>query len=96
MKRLVIALIVVIVAACSTTQIYTPTDANVNKVEKATLAELTKGHDLYASKCGKCHKLYPVDSRDAKQWKEVLGVMGPKAKLDDNEVQLIHRYLINK
>ena len=43
MKPLVIALLFVASVAC-TTQIYTSTNANVNKVEPASLAELQQGH----------------------------------------------------
>lgn len=98
MKKLILIFVVIVgIAACkTTTQIYAPTEANVNKVEKASLEELNKGRDLYASKCGKCHKLYPVESRDARQWKEVLNVMAPKAKLTDVETDHVFRYLINR
>ncbi len=98
MKKLLFIFIVIVgIAACkTTTQIYAPSEANVNKVEKASLEELNKGRDIYASKCGKCHKLYAVESRDARQWKEVLGVMAPKAKLSDAETDLVYRYLLNR
>jgi len=95
MKPIIIALLFVGTVACST-QLYTPGDKNVNKVETASLAELQQGHDLYLNNCGKCHKLYKPDSRSNESWKKVLGFMAPKAKLDQSQSDLIYKYLVNR
>lgn len=95
MKPLIIALLFVGTVAC-TTQFYTPGEKNVNKVEPASLAELQQGHDLYLNNCGKCHKLHKPDSRTNESWKKVLGYMAPKAKLDQNQSDLIYKYLVNR
>jgi len=95
MKPILIALLFVASVAC-TTQLYVPTESNVNKVEQASLTELQQGHDLYMNNCGKCHKLPKVSSKSNQQWKKVLEVMIPKAKLDRDQSYLIYRYLVNR
>jgi len=95
MKPILIAFVLVASIAC-TTQLYTPGESNVNKVETATLAELKQGHDLYLNKCGKCHKLHNPKSRSAAEWKKVLVYMAPKAKLNNDQSSLVYRYLVNR
>ncbi len=58
-----------------------------------TLAGLEKGHELYAIKCGKCHKLYAPVSRSEAAWKKILPVMGRKAKLTPEEYKVIEQYV---
>jgi len=95
MKPILIALLFVAGVAC-TTQLYVPDEKNVNKVEKATLAELQQGHDLFQNNCGKCHKIPKPGSRTNPQWKKVLEKMVPKAKLNNEQSYLIYRYLVNR
>lgn len=94
MKKLFTILIVLAFIACSK-QIYTPTEANVNKREPATLAELQQGHDLFVKNCGRCHKLPRPESHSAQQWTKVLDKMGPKAKLDKDQVSLVYKFVVN-
>jgi mono/diheme cytochrome c family protein len=95
MKPILIALLFIGAVAC-TTQLYTPGEKNVNKVEVASLAELQQGHDLYKNNCGSCHKLYTPDSRSNDSWQKVLVSMAPKAKLDQAQSDLIYKYLVNR
>ena len=94
MKPILIALLLVASVAC-TTQLYTPTEANVNKVEPASLAELQQGHDLFKNKCGKCHKLPKPVSHSKDEWVKILGKMAPKAKLDTDQANLVFKYVVN-
>ena len=95
MKPILIALLFVASVAC-TTQLYVPSEKNVDKVEKATLAELQRGHDLYINNCGKCHKLPKPGSQSNVGWKKVLEKMAPKAKLDNDQMYLVYRYVVNR
>jgi hypothetical protein len=95
MKPFFLALIFVGAVACSS-QLYVPTEKNVNKVEVASLSELQQGHELYINNCGKCHKLYSPGSRSNIDWKKALNVMAPKAKIDNDQMYLIYRYLVNR
>jgi cytochrome c2 len=94
MKKTIVVILMLAFVACST-KIYTPTSANVNKKETATLAELQQGHDLFKDKCGKCHKLPKPENRNAEQWTKVLEKMGPMAKLSKEQVSLVYKYVVN-
>ncbi len=94
MKPLLIVLLLVASVAC-TTQIYAPTEANVNKVQPATLAELQQGHDLFQNKCGKCHKLPNPAKHSKDEWTKILGKMAPKAKLSTEQSDLVYKYVMN-
>lgn len=94
MKKISAILLLALFAAC-TTQLYVPSDSNVNKRESASLADLKKGHDLYLNNCGKCHKLFKPDSHTPEKWTKILEVMGPQAKLSNEQVSLVYKYLVN-
>ncbi len=96
MKPILVAFLLIVAAACSTTQLYTPGEKNVNKVEPATLAELQQGHDLYMNNCGKCHKLPGISKHTNQQWKGILDRMIPKAELNNEQSYLIFRYIVNR
>lgn len=95
MKPIVLAFLFIASVAC-TTQLYVPSEANVNKAEPATLAELQQGHDVFQNHCGKCHKLPKPDSRTNPEWTKVLKKMAPKAKLTDDQAELVYKYLANR
>lgn len=94
MKPVLIALLFVASVAC-TTQLYTPSEKNVNKIEQASLVELQQGHDLYLGKCGKCHKLHKPGSHSKDEWVKILEKMAPKAKLDTDQANLVFKYVVN-
>lgn len=94
MKPLLIALLFVASVGC-TTQIYVPAEANVNKVQAATLTELQQGHDLFQNKCGKCHKLPKPDKHSKDDWTKILEKMAPKAKLTAEQHDLVFKYVVN-
>lgn len=95
MKPFLIAVLFAGSVAC-TTQIYTPGEMNVNKVEPASLAELQQGHDLFQNNCGKCHKLPKPDKHSNQDWTKILKKMSVKAKLNTEQSDLIYRYLVNR
>jgi len=94
MKSPLIALLFVASVAC-TTQLYAPTEANVNKVEPASLAELQQGYDLFQNKCGKCHKLPKPGKHSKDEWQKILVKMAPKAKLSADQSDLVYKYVVN-
>ncbi len=95
MKPILIAFLLIASVAC-TTQLYVPGESNIDKVEKASLAELQQGFDLYQNNCGKCHKLKNPGSRSNVEWKRALEKMAPKAKLTSDQSYLVYRYLVNR
>jgi len=94
MKPILIAVLFVASVAC-TTQLYAPTEANVNKVEPASLAELQQGHDLFQTNCGKCHKHPKPGSHSKDEWTKILDKMAPKAKLNTEQTELVFKYVVN-
>jgi mono/diheme cytochrome c family protein len=94
MKTISALFVVLAFTACST-KLYVPSDSNVNKRQSATLAELQKGHELYKSNCGNCHKIAKPGEYSADQWTKILEKMGPKAKLNQAQVALVYKYVVN-
>lgn len=94
MKPILIAFLFLASVAC-TTQIYVPTEANVNKVQTASLAELQQGHDIFQSHCGKCHKLPKPEKHSKDDWTKILAKMAPKAKLNTDQSDLVYKYVVN-
>lgn len=95
MKPILAAILFVGCFAC-TTRLYVPGEANVNKVETASLTDLQQGHDLFQNKCVKCHKLPKPDKYTNPQWTKILGKMAPKAKLNTDQSDLIYKYIVNR
>jgi hypothetical protein len=96
-KPVLIAFLLLGAVACSTTKKTTPAATNTTPAETAPLsADLQQGHDLFVNYCGKCHKLPDPASRAADSWKKVMDVMGPKAKLDQTQSDLVFKYIVNK
>jgi hypothetical protein len=94
MKTTLAIILLLVFAACST-QIYVPAEANVNKHETASLTELQQGHDLFKNNCGRCHKLAKPQSHNPEQWTKILEKMGPTAKLSKEQVSLVYKYVVN-
>ena len=56
-------------------------------------ARIEPGADLYANKCGGCHRLYKKESFQGEKWKEIMARMKIKAHLNETEEKLITQYL---
>lgn len=61
-----------------------------------TQEQLNAGNKLYVAKCGGCHLLYTPNNYSEKKWLEVLPVMEKKAKLMQEQSDLIMKYVITK
>lgn len=97
MKKLItIVIISLVVFACShkTTSTTTKT-ATAMKTESATVtnAQYLEGKTVYEAKCGRCHKLFSPDKGNMTQWTKWLNAMAPKAKLTDEEKQMVTNYI---
>ncbi len=56
--------------------------------------QLAQGKVLWEAKCQKCHKLFPTTMYDAKNWKPILDKMVVKAKLEEQDAQLVRAFVI--
>ena len=58
-----------------------------------TREEIIKADGLHKLKCAKCHKLYDPKAYDDADWDRWMGKMRKKARLSDEQYDLIFRYL---
>lgn len=94
MKTTIIIILVLTFVSC-TTKLYVPSDANVNKRETASLAELQQGKEIFSGKCGGCHKLHKPEKYQPEDWTKILEKMAPKAKLTTDQKALVFKYVSN-
>jgi cytochrome c5 len=76
--------------AC-TSALYLPSKENV--ASNANIEELQKGRALYVNKCSSCHSLYLPEKYNKAEWSKQVNKMAPKAKITDQEKELIQAYL---
>ena len=81
-----IVIITINFVACSSS-----TNSNSNSTTK-----FPEGRELYNSKCTGCHKAFERELHTTAEWNKILQEMGSKAKLTDNEKQMIHDYLTER
>jgi hypothetical protein len=94
MKTTIIIILVLTLVSC-TTKLYIPSEANVNKREAASLAELQQGKEIFSNKCGRCHKLPKPEKHMPEEWTKILEKMAPKAKLTPDQKALVFKYVSN-
>ena len=58
-----------------------------------TLADLTRGHDVFVSRCSSCHGLPRPEVKSPEEWTSVLDEMAARAKLSAADRDLVNRYL---
>ena len=90
--------ILALLASCSSSKnAATKTEpAVVEAVEevKELTPELAQGKEIYDTKCGRCHKLPAVADFTAEEWQPIMLRMQKKAKITDDERELIYNYVI--
>ena len=79
-----------VLLACSS-QLYIPAESSAT----VSFVDLKKGRELYVNNCASCHQLYTPNKFSEKEWTENLNEMQPKAKITDEEKQLIYQYITN-
>ena len=97
-SKLLIAAIVLITVAigyqCSTVlRMPTVTEAQKTGI---SLDYLVKGRELYISNCGSCHNLYLPERYTATQWLINIGKMKKPAKINDEQSEIILKYILSK
>ncbi|WP_209390940.1 cytochrome C [Chryseobacterium sp. RR2-3-20] len=56
---------------------------------------LAQGKTVFENSCNRCHKLPDPAKHDDKGWIKTLSRMAPKAKLTDEQHQMVYDYLIS-
>ena len=95
------AVVFVIAAGCATTSQGNATVREARPQEIAarvqgegwTKSDVHRASELYALKCGRCHKFYDPAEYDAEEWSLWIKKMSRKAKLEPAQQEVLMRYL---
>lgn len=96
---------VIMLAACGTTKLITPTQADADrgsgKFTGLSLEQLVQGKAMYEQYCGSCHGLKRPGSRNEAQWTKIVPDMSAKVNrkkgegtLNSEKQEILLRYLI--
>jgi cytochrome c5 len=61
---------------------------------ETTEADLAEGRELFVTRCNRCHDLPDRRAYDEQRWPRILDTMGPRAKLDRRQHQLVLRFIL--
>ena len=90
-KKIAISLLVIVTLVACKSALYIPVAENVTK--NANIDELVKGRASYIDKCSSCHSLYLPEKFTKEEWAKKVDKMAPKAKITNQEKQLILAYV---
>jgi len=100
----ILPIIIILLSACTATQIPTPVQADVDRVSSkfpdVSLTQLQQGKTIFESHCGQCHKLKNPATRTEEKLNKIvpkmfLRVARKEGKpLDKSDEQLILQYLV--
>ncbi|MGC4038003.1 MAG: cytochrome c [Chitinophagaceae bacterium] len=88
-KLLVLSVLIVSIAACHKKAAPTTAVPAAAPVD----ATVEAGHNIYTTKCTKCHAAKVVDNYTTEKWADILKAMIPKAKLDETEAAQVTAYV---
>lgn len=57
--------------------------------------QLAQGKTIFENSCNKCHGLPNPEKHDDQRWIKTLSRMAPRAKLNDDQHQMVYDYLIS-
>ncbi len=95
--KLVILLLSSVVLLCSATnakydkKLYKPIASDATP--KASFNDLRLGRELLINRCTRCHGVVSADRYSVSDWGIIVNKMVPKAKLSNDEAQLIYKYV---
>ncbi|MDQ1160285.1 cytochrome c5 [Chryseobacterium sp. SORGH_AS 447] len=92
MKKLMLGMI----AASATMMISCgPKSVAVTGPKYTSSEQLAQGKSIFENSCNRCHKLPDPAKHDDQGWINTLSRMAPKAKLTDEQHQMVYDYLIS-
>ena len=89
-KTLASVVLAAILYGCSPT-LYIPASTDATEQQ-----QLLSGRTIYVDHCSSCHNLHFPKEYNAEGWKKQLDKMQLKAKITDQEKQLVLKYLTNR
>ena len=90
MKKIIFAIILGGLGAISCTSKTPQSTSNTISVEK-----LAQGKTVFENSCGKCHDLPKPTAHNPQDWVGIINSMAPKAKLNDEQHQLVYDYIVS-
>src|SRR4051812_26059460 len=84
MKQLIVSVFICIALVSCGRQLYMPESTDATKQ-----AKLLQGRSLYVDHCGSCHNLHLPKEYNAAEWMRNLNEMQAKAKISDEQKDLI-------
>ncbi|WP_326981398.1 cytochrome C [Chryseobacterium sp. MYb264] len=91
MKNLILGMIIVsaFMTSCG------PKSMAVTGPKYTSSEQIVQGKTIFENSCNKCHKLPDPAKHDDQGWIKTLARMAPKAKLTDDQHQMVYDYLIS-
>ncbi|WP_419869502.1 c-type cytochrome [Chryseobacterium sp. CT-SW4] len=91
MKKIIASSFIIAVLLASCTQ-----KASVVTGPVSTSSEkLAQGKTIFENSCGRCHDLPEPTAHTSVQWVGIMNAMAPKAKLNDEQHQLVYDYVVS-
>lgn len=72
-----------------------PKSTAVTEPKFSSAENLAQGKTVFENSCNRCHKLPDPAKHDDQGWIKTLSRMAPKAKLTDEQHQMVYDYLIS-
>ncbi|MGZ5211307.1 MAG: c-type cytochrome [Kaistella sp.] len=73
----------------------TPKPSVVEGTKTSTAENLALGKTVFENSCGRCHDLPNPTAHSAQDWVGIMNSMAPKAKLTDEQHQLVYNYIVS-
>jgi mono/diheme cytochrome c family protein len=94
-KKIVFVVLLHLLTNSSFAELYTPTAADA-AAQNIRLDYLNQGKVLYLKNCSSCHNLHLPAEYTRMQWVTSINKMQKRAKITDDQKELIFRYLMIK
>jgi cytochrome c5 len=91
MKKLILGMILL----CNDGNIVRTKSVAVTGPKYTSSEQLAQGKTIFENSCNRCHKLPDPAKHDDQGWIKTLSRMAPKAKLTDDQHQMVYDYLIS-
>lgn len=87
--------IIIAIAALGITASCTPKPAVVIGTKTNMTERLALGKTVFDNSCGKCHDLPNPPDHSARDWVGIMNSMAPKAKLNDQQHEMVYDYVVS-
>ena len=94
-KRISFFLLCILTSSISFAVLYVPTTADA-AAQNVNLDYLNQGRLLYTKTCSSCHTIHLPSEYTKMQWALTMNKMQKRAKITDEQKEMIFRYLITK